>query len=98
MAGISATNSTTASTQTLLNQTLLLQARQAASQAQQQAQQYRSEADQAEHESEKWQQQAEYLSNQLLQVQQAPAPNNSTTYNATLTPAKPAGTVINLTA
>ena len=57
MSNISATNYATVSTQTLLNQTQLQQARQAADQAKAQAEQT----------AQKWQEKAQYLAEQLQQ-------------------------------
>ena len=90
MAGIGATSATTYATissQTLLNQTQLQQARQAADQARQQADALRSEADQAEREAQKWQQKAQYLASQLQQ--------NPSTYRIPDNPPRALGTLLN---
>ena len=67
MSVISALTSGTPSTQSLLNQTQLVQARQSASQYQDKAQNLYTQARQAQTEAQQWTQKADYLSAQLLQ-------------------------------
>ena len=74
MAAISATSYATPSTQALLQQTQLQQARQSAAQSQAQADQLRLEARQAQQEAQKWQREAQYLA---AQIQQNTAPAES---------------------
>lgn len=67
-AAITGTSSATVSSQSLLNQTRLAQARQEADQAEQTARALRSKADQADQQAQHWQSEAQYLSAQILQA------------------------------
>ena len=82
MSTITATNNATVSTQSLMSQTQLQEARQEADQAESNAKQLRKRADQAEQDAQKSRQTVQYLSAQLLQQNantyaQTPATNSS---------------------
>ena len=109
-AAITGTSSATVSSQSLLSQTRLAQARQEADQAEQTARALRSKADQADQQAQRWQNEAQYLSAQIIQAyanaraaqQSAKASNPSYTYQAsTAAPrfgSQSAGQILNLAA
>lgn len=84
---LSGTSSATVSTQSLLNQTRLAQARQEADQAEQNARQLRNKAEQADQQAQHWRSEAQSLSAKIVQANANAMAASQPTYS---TPAKAA--------